>query len=241
MLPFSDLPDPAAAPRILVADDDPASRCYLGDGLRGLGVAVETCVDGMEAIALGRAAVFHLLVLDCHMPGADAEQVLASLRDDPQARSADSLAVASSAELSIADRQRLLAAGFSDVLLKPCALADLQRLVQLVQPDRAPLLDDQQALASTGSPAIMHALRGLLHDELVSIERDLDRLGADPGGLGDRLHRLRSSCGFCGASSLAEQIVRLQRHIELGHRGHLLPLAGFRRTLQSTIQALGTS
>jgi len=244
MLHFSNDPNatagtPPRAPRVLVADDDPASRCFLGDGLRSLGAEVETCVDGTTAIDRGRAETFDLLVVDCRMPGADAVQVLTALREDQAARSADSPAVASSAELDATDRQRLLAAGFSEILLKPCTLADLQRIMQWVRPGRALLLDDQQALASTGSPTIMQALRGLLREELVGIERELDRLGNDPTGFGERLHRLRSSCGFCGAASLAEQIVLLQRSLELGHHGERLPLGGFHKTLLSTIQALG--
>ncbi|MGC1548930.1 MAG: response regulator [Rhodanobacter sp.] len=243
MLHFSNDPNATASalpnpPRVLVADDDPASRCFLGDGLRSLGAEVETCVDGTAAIARGRVETFDLLVVDCRMPGADAVQVLTTLREDQEARSADSPAVASSAELDASDRQRLLAAGYSEILLKPCSLVDLQRIMQWVRPGRAPLLDDQQALASTGSPTIMRALRGLLREELAGIERELDRLGNDPTGFGERLHRLRSSCGFCGAASLAEQIVLLQRHLELGHHAELLPLGCFRKTLQSTIHAL---
>ncbi|HEX8776648.1 MAG TPA: response regulator [Rhodanobacter sp.] len=121
---------PAALPppHVLVADDDAASRRFLCDGLRSLGAQVADCADGLRALQLGRDEAFDLLLLDCRMPGAGAREVLAALRADPRACSADSLAVASSAELDGAERRGLLAWGFGDVLRKPCDIADLQRL-----------------------------------------------------------------------------------------------------------------
>uniref|UniRef100_UPI00225920E4 response regulator n=1 Tax=Dyella silvatica TaxID=2992128 RepID=UPI00225920E4 len=182
--------------RILVADDDPASRLFLADALRKLGMSVEACTDGTEAIACGRRESFDILLLDCRMPGAGAEQVLSALRNDTHAGSSQSIAVATSAELDAATRQRLLAHGFSDALLKPCELADLRRVIELAQPAIAelPLLDDRQALASTGDVQIMQALRGLLRDELTALQQELDNLGNAPESLAERLHRLRSSC-----------------------------------------------
>src|SRR5574337_826900 len=78
-----------------------------------------------------RTERFDLLLLDCRMPDGGAMHVLAQLRSEAQAASTESVAVATSAELTRADRRRLLAAGFSDVLLKPCTLADLQRVLAL--------------------------------------------------------------------------------------------------------------
>jgi len=136
-------------PRILVADDDQASRRFLCDGLRSLGAEVRDCADGTQALQLARHEAFDLLLLDCRMPGAGAREVLAALRDDAQARSAGSLAVASSAELEATERRELLAAGFGAVLRKPCGIAELQRLLALL-PGATPLLDDAAALRASG-------------------------------------------------------------------------------------------
>src|SRR6185437_12759475 len=109
-MPASPVAPPS--PRVLVADDDPASRRFLCDGLRSLGAHVTDCADGVQALRLGRGEPFDLLLLDCRMP-----------------RSAGSLAVASSAELDSTEQRSLLACGFGDVLRKPCGIADLQRLL----------------------------------------------------------------------------------------------------------------
>jgi CheY-like chemotaxis protein len=203
-------------PYVLVADDDPASRRFLGDGLRALGAQVHECVDGQMALARAAIETFDLLLLDCRMPGAGARDVLVALRADARARSADAPAVATSAEVSTEDRQRLLAAGFSDVLLKPCELDALRPLVTLARNSgrNAPLLDDAAGLVSSGDARTMQALRSLLREELAALLQELAHLCDEPPRLVERLHRLRSACGFCGAPALALQAKHLQRQVE---------------------------
>lgn len=232
-------PVSAMRPRVLVADDDPASRHFLRDGLRSLGAHAQVCGDGATALAHARAEAFDLLLLDCRMPGAGALQILAALREDTQAYSAESIAVATTAELEPDDRQSLLDAGFSEILLKPCGLAELQRVLALVQPDSpdACMLDDHAALTTTGDATTMRALRLLLREELALLHQELDALSRDRAGFSERLHRLRSSCGFCGAATLSTQTVLLQRQLLL--RGATpVALARFRKALLATLQAL---
>jgi two-component system, OmpR family, response regulator len=232
---------PPVQPRVLVADDDATSRCFLGDGLRQLGARVALSVDGSSALERARSEAFDLLLLDCRMPDTDAIGVLTTLRNDPGARSACSPAVASSAELDANDQRSLLAAGFHAVLLKPCSLLDLEGILKLATIERrhAPLLDDGLALKTAGTPVVVQALRGLFRQELASIYEQLDDLSCDAGAFEARLHKLRSSCGFCGASSLAEHVLSLQQHLKLAHHGAMLPLSDFRRSLRETIEALG--
>lgn len=225
--------------RVLVADDDPASRQFFSDGLRRLGTQPHACADGLDALACARGETFDVMLLDCRMPGAGALQVLASLRQDGAL--ADSYLVATSAEVGRDDRARLLAAGFDQVLPKPCSLADLQQLLVLAgASDANALLDDDAALLSSGDLATMRALRGLLRNELACLHRELDEEHLDRVQLAERLHRLRSSCGFCGAPVLGAQAARLQQRLTAADGGELgRPLARFRRALLATLQALG--
>jgi CheY-like chemotaxis protein len=223
--------------RVLVADDDPGSCRFLCDGLRSMGARVEACSNGLSALECARLENFDLLLLDCRMPGAGALEILTLLREDADALSADSTAVATTAELAPADRVALLGAGFSDILLKPCELSDLQRLLALSDRSGIAILDDNAALMTTGDTSTMRALRLLLREELVQLERELDQISLDRVDFGERLHRLRSSCGFCGAASLSSQTVLLQRKLARAESGPV-SLARFRRALLATIQAL---
>lgn len=229
----------SSVPRVLVADDDPASRRFLCDGLRSLGADAETCADGLTALERIRAGAFDMLLLDCRMPGAGALDILTRLRNEMPARPIDCIAVATTAELETGDRQLLNDAGFSEVLIKPCALADLHRILTLVQPDRhdACALDDRSAIITSGDTTTMRALRLLLREELALLQRELDTLSRHPADFGERLHRLRSACGFCGATTLAAQTVLLQQQLL---RQDMTPIAmtRFRTALQTTLQAL---
>ncbi len=225
--------------RVLVADDDPGSRRFLGDGLRSLGAQAQACADGATALQRARDESFDLLLLDCRMPAGGALHILSNLREDPQAYSADAVAVATSAELEAAERRDLLAAGFSEILLKPCSLADLQRMLLLARAacPEARVLDDQAALRSSGDTTTMRALRLLLREELTQLLRELESLSRDASGFTDRLHRLRSSCGFCGATALSAQTILLQQQL-VQHGASPPALTRFRTALEVTVQAL---
>ncbi|GFZ99758.1 response regulator [Dyella caseinilytica] len=234
---------PTATPYVLVADDDATSLCFLGDALHQLGARVALSPGGISALEQAQTEAFDLLILDCRMPDMDAMSVLRHLRHAPDARSASSPTVASSAELDANQQRTLLAAGFHAVLLKPCTLKDLQDVLALSSagPGNRPLLDDARALNASGTPAVMQALRGLFYQELVNIDREWDDLSQDAEALEARLHKLRSSCGFCGAAALSEHIASLQSHLKLSHRGVMLPLTAFRQSLRQTMAALQAS
>lgn len=232
-------PASTTIPRVLVADDDPTSCRFLCDGLRSLGADAEACADGLTALERVRTGAFDLLLLDCRMPGAGALGILTQLHEQAPKHLIDSIAVATTAELEPGDRQRLVEAGFSEILIKPCGLADLQRVLTLAQPDRhdACLLDDRAAIITTGDTTTMRALRLLLREELALLHRELDDLSRDPADFSERLHRLRSACGFCGATTLSAQTVLLQQRV-LQDEVTPIAMARFRKALQTTLQAL---
>jgi len=148
------------------------------------------------------------------------------------------LAVASSAETDAARRRDLLAAGFADTLCKPCDMGDLQRVLGLL-PGFAPELDDAAALRASGSAETLQALRQLLCGELALLLQELDQRWDDALPLHDRLHRLRSSCGFCGTPALAAEVMCLQQRLrETPATAQAPAIAQFRHAVQRTLQAL---
>jgi CheY-like chemotaxis protein len=226
-------------PRVLVAEDDLASCRFLADGLRRLGAEVATCDHGGDALTRARTEYYDLLVLDCRMPGGGALGILSALRADPDSACHAAIAVASSADDAAQVDAPLLAAGFSSVLRKPCSLAQLHELLMLVPSHRRArgVLDDGSGLSSSGDHATLRALRQLLHGELLVLDTQLDALAADRTELGERLHRLRASCGFCGAQELAAAAAALQ--LEARERDPTpAALTRFRRALHATRVAL---
>ena len=71
-------PPAVEGPRVLIADDDRASRSLIGQ-LIGRGVNVETVANGHEAIARLAAEPYEALILDIVMPELDGFAVLGYL------------------------------------------------------------------------------------------------------------------------------------------------------------------
>lgn len=225
---------------ILVADDDPATRQFLTVALASLGYRVSLAEDGGHALALARENRYAALLLDCRMPVAGAQAVLATLRADSSAPSHDAVALATSAEVPAELRETLLAAGFVGVIEKPCQVASLgHALTATLGPVEAlRVLDDDAGLSASGDHATMAALRQLLRDELTELDTSLDSLANEPTALIERMHRLRSACGFCGTVRLGAQARALQNHLLETRAVVPQAMERFRAELRTTLDAL---
>jgi CheY-like chemotaxis protein len=225
---------------VLVADDDPSTRQFLSGALVSLGYEVALAVDGKDALRQASATRFDALLLDCRMPHGGAMDILRDLRDGIDSASAGAPAFATSAEIPLTLRDDLADAGFVGVIEKPCKIAALKHALEAVLgvDTRVGVLDDQEGMAATGDLRIMHTLRELLRRELLDLRSELHTLAHDPAGLVDRLHRLRSACGFCGALRLGAQAKALQGHIADTRYTAPAVMERFRRELEATIVAL---
>jgi DNA-binding response OmpR family regulator len=70
-------------PKILIAEDDPATRALLVDLLEAEGFDVDAAPNGTRAVELIRAATPDLALLDIMMPGVDGLEVLKFIRHWP--------------------------------------------------------------------------------------------------------------------------------------------------------------
>lgn len=201
-------------PRVLIVDDDQVSLRFLEAAVAQSGCTVVAAVDG--ATALKPDCVFDLLMIDRGLPDIDGVELLHALRQ----RGNRAPAIATSAAIDAAQSTQLHAAGFVDVLEKPASVMRIHEIVTLHLPQTAPvLIDGEAALDSVaGDATALRALRGLLAQELEQLEWDLthDDLATDRNRLGERLHRLRAACGFCGAVGLMRLAAGWQKALRAG-------------------------
>lgn len=227
--------------RVLLAEDDPVSAEFLTEALRACGADVTACADGNMALQLAATQAFELLVLDQQLPGRNGDAVLHALRANAAAASHAAPALATSAEPG-AVTTILSHAGFSGILPKPMSLDDLRGALQrqgLAVP-ATPTLDDAEAERACGSATVATRLRRLFADEeLPRLQAELAH-NTDPQTLRATLHRLRASCGFCGAPLLAEASANLQRVLasSAGSPEIASSIEAFRRALALTREAL---
>ncbi len=114
--------------RVLVVDDVRASAKTLAIMLRVLGQDAEVVFDGRTAITRATQEHFDVVFLDIAMPGMDGLAVARELRTHPELHSLTLVAVTGFGQHE--DRQRSIAAGFDEHLVKPTSLDLLREILQ---------------------------------------------------------------------------------------------------------------
>ncbi|MBW8808970.1 MAG: response regulator [Lysobacter sp.] len=211
-------------PRVLLVEDDPTSRAFLTAAVEAMPAEVDGAGTLAAAMALGNAQDYQLWLFDAHLPDGSGIDLLEHLRRRHPATPA--LAHTATGESEV--RNRLIASGFSDVLVKPLPAAAvrcaIRRLLSLPEHDtpasaaapsqeEAPVWDDDiAARALNGNRVHIATLRGLFTQELPNARRSIcaaAQLG-NLEALRGELHKLRASCGFVGAARLAQAVQALQ-------------------------------
>lgn len=207
-------------PCLLLVEDDLVSRAFLSEALAALPAHVDAVENIAQALHLANTRQHALWVIDAHLPDGDGCDCLEALR-----RIDDTPALAVSAGASRQEMDALCAAGFLEVLPKPVSIALLQATVRrllgeqfdaLAMPlaGKLPVWDEARALAAIGgSHSSLKSLRKLFLDELPTLRQQL----VAAHGRGDTrsmqavLHKLRASCGFVGATRMAQAVETLAR------------------------------
>ena len=110
--------------RVLVADDNPAGRELVREGLAEHASSIIEASDGREALQKIRDMLPDLVLLDIQMPEMDGYAVLREIRSDPALQGLRVVALTAFAMQG--DRERALEAGFDDYLTKPVSVAKLK-------------------------------------------------------------------------------------------------------------------
>lgn len=112
--------------RTLVVDDNAVNRKLAVALLKRRGWQTEEADNGQSALdMLATCAAFDSVLLDISMPKLDGEEVCRRIRASSNWRTLR--VVAYTAHAMESDKQRIMAAGFDDMLIKPITSADLLR------------------------------------------------------------------------------------------------------------------
>ena len=131
----------SAAGRVLVVDDDPASRDLLARFARRDGFAVHLAADGEEGLRMARQLRPNAILLDVMMPRMDGWAVLAALKADPDLSEIPVVMVSLLRERSLA-----ISLGAADFLPKPVQWARLRGVLERYRtPGVALVVDGEHA------------------------------------------------------------------------------------------------
>jgi CheY-like chemotaxis protein/HPt (histidine-containing phosphotransfer) domain-containing protein len=123
------------AHHVLVVEDQATNRWLIERQLRRLGCSVIAVDNGRIALDALASGAYDLLITDCHMPEIDGITLTQMIRASEAARGAAPIAILGlTADVTAETRARCLAAGMSDVAVKPIDLRRLQAAVAAFAP-----------------------------------------------------------------------------------------------------------
>jgi len=130
--PAIDAMPPAPAPglSVLVAEDHPVNRKFIGTLLDRLGHRVSFAENGVEALDQLRAHDFDLVFMDIHMPEMDGLTATRLIRELPDLRKAAVPIVALTADVMNEAREQALEAGVNEFLSKPVQKHQLREVIE---------------------------------------------------------------------------------------------------------------
>jgi two-component system, sensor histidine kinase and response regulator len=220
--------DRLAGARILLVDDNANNREVALDFLALARMHVDAAASGQEAVRMAQSGDYDLVLMDIQMHGMDGFTATRAIRALPGCATLP--VVAMTAHAMAGDRERSLAAGMNDHVVKPIDPDVLLRtLVKWIAPHRlegravpapAPMPVPAPALA-TAAPALP-VVRGV----------DWHRALANAGGQHQRLRR--RIAGFLQEYGTAPQLMR----DALAH-GDYAPLQSLAHNLKSGAAYIG--
>src|SRR5487761_1115511 len=128
--------------RILIVDDEPKIRSFIGRALTAAGYAADFAASGAEALGSCAAARYDLVILDLVIGDMDGRHVLGEL----MSARPDQAVIVLSCVVDVAAKVDLFERGAQDYLTKPFSLAELLARVRVRlrgEPHHAEAHDDE--------------------------------------------------------------------------------------------------
>jgi CheY-like chemotaxis protein/HPt (histidine-containing phosphotransfer) domain-containing protein len=231
--------------KVLVADDNSINQQLMVAILDKLGIGCDIAANGLQVLGALEAQPYDLVLMDCEMPVMDGFAATASIRRrEAGGRRVPIVAVTAHALES--ERQRCLAVGMDDWLVKPLGAAPLRAVLErwLAGPTSAAeerLDPDVWAglwrIEAGGQPGtVAHLVSLFLEDAAVRLTRMRAALAsADGPALARQAHAFKGGCRQVGAVGLEMIAVRLE---EAARSGEIAGLEGQIDELESALACL---
>jgi CheY-like chemotaxis protein len=122
--------------RILLADDNPVNQRVGVLVLNRLGYRPDVAADGREALDAVKRQPYDVVFMDVQMPEMDGLEATRLIRRDTSIPEQPHI-IAMTAETMAGDREKCLAAGMDDYIMKPVRFEDLEAALRRCAKPRA--------------------------------------------------------------------------------------------------------
>ncbi len=210
----------AAAPKILLVEDNAVNREVALGMLENLGCMTDAAENGRSAIEAIGSTSYDVVLMDCQMPVMDGLTATGEIRRREQRSGPGRVPIiALTANAMEGDRERCLAAGMDDFLSKPFTQGQLATLLRrwlalraLPESEgrdlsRLPLIDAGvlRNIAALARPALLNSMIDLYLQHSPSLLAAIETAAANmqPDALFQAVHTLKSSTANLGGARLA--------------------------------------
>jgi PAS domain S-box-containing protein len=178
--------------KLLLTEDNELNREFATELLHSLGIEVVEAANGAEAVAMVEREAYDAVLMDIQMPVLDGLEATRRIRQLSQAdddRFATLPIIAMTALAMTGDREKSLAAGMNDHVVKPI---DPDRLVAvLAHWIKAPELRQTAELRLAGDTLPLNDAADLLALNSLNATEGIHRIGGKADAYRKQLHRFR--------------------------------------------------
>ena len=220
----SDFTETIEPRRILLAEDGVVNQKVAIGLLQKRGHEVDLACNGLEALAALQRNNYDVVLMDIQMPEMDGLTAVRKIRENEAGSDFRQRVVALTAHAMAGDHERFIEAGMDEHLSKPFRPDDLYAAVEkaarspkvmseLVNDSELPILDEAEAMATTGGDAdLAEILRQTCLEETPKmIEEARSAVASNEWSVARRTgHSMKSSFGAIGAMAAAARAKELE-------------------------------
>ncbi|HGM6729943.1 TPA: ATP-binding protein [Stenotrophomonas maltophilia] len=207
----------AARGRVLLVEDNAVNRELIQQQLEEIGFAVDAAGNGAEALELWKDGHYRAVLTDINMPVMDGYALARDLRQRGQ--SLPILAITATALAS--ERERCLAAGIDDLLLKPFNLDRLEVALARTNAPADHVHGQQRGAGPAAVPVPRDIPAGIRRIFVDTGDQDLQaildaRANGDTAAILERVHGFKGALQMMGEQALAEQCGEIESVLRQG-------------------------
>ncbi len=203
---------------VLIVEDNPINQQVIMAQIQRLGLTPDLAANGQEAVDMVAKTDYKLIFMDCGLPVLDGFAATRIIREKEAGIGQHTPIIALTADFLIGEKEKYLAAGMDDGLVKPVSGEELRQVVERWMPAEIDdsidlvVLGELKALAVNGHTDISVFIDAYLEELPLHVDKlKQAMLNCDATQVKANAHSLKSMSATIGAIRLVELFRQLEQ------------------------------